>query len=234
MISVLMATFNGEAFVQEAIDSVLRQRRVKLELVVTDDGSTDATPVIVRGLARDDPRIRFEAQRHAGMAATRNACLARARGSQIALLDQDDRCPDDKLARQLSLLDASPGLAAVFGLTQFFGAGEHDEPRYTMLLAAALLHRDLVETVGEFDPGYTSADDLDYLLRMIESGHRLELEPGLGTCHRRHPEQASADVITSRLEGVRALARSLQRRRQSGVDGPLAHPLIVAADLPVR
>jgi glycosyltransferase involved in cell wall biosynthesis len=234
MISVLMATFNGADFVAEAIDSVLRQRRVELELVITDDGSTDATPMIVRGLARDDPRIRFTEQRHAGIAATRNACLARARGSHIALLDQDDRCPDDKLARQLSLLDSSPRLAAVFGLTQFFGAVEGDEPRYTMLLAAALLRRDLVESVGEFDPGYVSADDLDYLLRTIESGHRLELERGLGTCHRRHPQQASADFMTSRRESVRALAQSLQRRRRSGADGPLAHPLIAAAGLPLR
>jgi glycosyltransferase involved in cell wall biosynthesis len=229
LISVLMATFNGEAFVEEAIESVLLQRGVELELVVIDDGSVDATPEIVRDLARRDPRIRCGVRPHAGMAAARNACLAQASGSHIALLDQDDRCPDGKLARQLALLEASPDVAAVFGLTQMFGTGEHREPGYTMLLAAALLRRDVVDAVGEFDPSCASADDLDFLLRMLESGHRIELETGLGTYHRRHPDQASGDLIATRRDCVRALARSLKRRRLSGIQGPLDHPLVAGA-----
>ncbi len=229
LISVLMATFDGEAFVEQAIESVLQQRGVELELVVTDDGSVDATPAIVCDLARRDPRIRFAVRPHAGMAAARNACLARARGSHIALLDQDDRCPEGKLARQFALLEACSDIAAVFGLTQMFGTGEHGEPGYTMLLAAALLRRDVVDAVGEFDPGCASADDLDFLLRMIESGHRIELETGLGTYHRRHPGQASGDLAAARRDCVRALARSLERRRRSGLHGPLRHPLVTGA-----
>jgi glycosyltransferase involved in cell wall biosynthesis len=163
------------------------------------------------------------------MAAARNACLAQARGSHIALLDQDDRCPEGKLARQSALLEASPDIAAVFGLTQMFGTGEHGEPGYTMLLAAALLRRDVVDAVGEFDPSCASADDLDFLLRMIESGHRIELETGLGTYHRRHSGQASGDLAATRRDCVRALARSLKRRRRDGLHGPLHHPLVTGA-----
>jgi glycosyltransferase involved in cell wall biosynthesis len=229
LISVLMATFDGEAFVEEAIESVLQQRGVELELVVTDDGSVDATPAIVRDLARRDPRIRFAIGPHAGMAAARNGCLVQARGSHIALLDQDDRCPEGKLARQLALLEGSPDVAAVFGLTEMFGSGQHGEPGYTMLLAAALLRRDVVDAMGEFDPSCASADDLDFLLRMIESGHRIELETGLGTYHRRHPGQASGDLAATRRDCVRALARSLERRRRSGLHGPLHHPLVAGA-----
>jgi glycosyltransferase involved in cell wall biosynthesis len=229
LISVLMATFDGEAFIEEAIESVLQQRGVELELVVTDDGSVDATPAIVRDLARRDPRIRFAIEPHGGMAAARNACLAQARGSHIALLDQDDRCPEGKLARQLALLEASPDVSAVFGLTQMFGSAQPGEPGYTMLLAAALLRRDVVDAVGEFDPSCASADDLDFLLRMIESGHRIELETGVGTYHRRHPGQASGDLAVTRRDCVRALARSLERRRRSGLHGPLHHPLVAGA-----
>jgi glycosyltransferase involved in cell wall biosynthesis len=229
LISVLMATFDGEAFVQEAIESVLQQRGVELELVVIDDGSVDATPAIVHDLTRRDPRIRFAVRPHAGMAAARNACLAQARGSHVALLDQDDLCPEGKLARQFALLEASPEIAAVFGLTQMFGTGEHGEAGYTMLLAAALLRRDVVDAVGEFDPTCASADDLDFLLRMIESGHRIELETGLGTYHRRHCGQASGNLVATRQDCVRALARSLERRRRSGLHGPLRHPLVTGA-----
>lgn len=226
MISVLMTTFDGEAFVAAAIESVRQQRGVELELVVTDDGSADATPAIVRDLARDDPRIRFAVRPHAGMAAARNACLARARGDYVALLDHDDRWPVGKLARQLALLERSPGLAAVFGLTEMFGAGGHGQPGYTMLLAAGLLRRDVVDAVGEFDPACGSADDLDFLLRLIEAGHRIELEDGLGVYHRRHAGQATGDLVATRQDCVRALARSLRRRRLQGLPGPLAHPLI--------
>lgn len=227
LISVLMPTFNGESFVEEALSSVLAQRDVELEVVVTDDGSTDDTLVIVRELAGSDARIRFAVQPHAGIAAARNACLARSCGSYIALLDQDDSCPDGKLARQLALLDQSPEIAAVFGLTQVFGAGERRE--YTMLLAAALFRREVVEAVGEFDVSYASADDLDFLLRLIESGQRIELEPGLGTCHRRHSGQTTADLDATRRDCVRALAKSLQRRRRNGIAGPLDHPLVAGA-----
>ena len=205
-----MATFDGEAFVAEAIGSVVQQRGVELELVITDDGSSDATPVIVRDLARRDPRIRLAVQPHAGMAAARNACLEQARGSHIALIDQDDLYPEGKLARQLPCSKASPGVAAVFGLTNVFGAGVQRDPGYTMLLAAALLRRDAVDAVGSFDPGCGTADDLDFLLRLIESGHRIELEPELGTYHRRHPGQASSDLAATRQDCVGALARSLR------------------------
>jgi glycosyltransferase involved in cell wall biosynthesis len=226
MISVLMATFNGEAFVEEAIESVLGQRGVQLELIVTDDGSTDETASIVSTLARRDPRIRFAVQPHAGMAAARNACLTRARGRYLALLDQDDRCPEGKLARQLALLETSPGVGAVFGHTQMFESAREQAPGYTMLLSAALLRREAVEAIGRFDPECASADDFDFLLRMIEQGHRIELESGLGVYHRRHRNQVSADLDATRRDCVRALARSLQRRRRSGTGGPLEHPLV--------
>jgi glycosyltransferase involved in cell wall biosynthesis len=229
MISVLMATFNGEAFVEEAIASVLGQRGVQLELIVTDDGSTDATASIVRALARRDARIQLAVQPHAGVAASRNACVARARGSYLAFLDQDDRCPGGKLARQRTLLEASPELGAVFGRTQMFDSVREQAPGYTMLLSAALLRRETVEAIGRFDPEYASADDFDFLLRMIEQGHRIELETGLGVSHRRHPDQVSADLEATRRDCVRALARSLQRRRRAGTRGPLQHPLMTGA-----
>ena len=195
-------------------------------MVVTDDGSSDATTQIVRAIAARDPRVDFAVQRHAGMTAARNACLARARGSYIALLDQDDLCPSGKLTRQLALLERSPETAAVFGVTQFFDDAPREEPGYTMLLAAGLFRRETLDAVGHFDQRFESADDFDFLLRLIESGLRIELEPGLGACHRRHARQATADKEATKRECLRALSASLQRRRRAGIRGPLRHPLI--------
>jgi glycosyltransferase involved in cell wall biosynthesis len=228
-VSVVMTTFNGERYVKSAIDSVLQQQGVAIEMLVVDDGSTDGTLAAVERLAGRDSRVRVDARAHAGIAAARNAGVARARGTHVAFLDQDDLCPPGKLARQLALLEGSPGAAAVFGETEIFDGRGHRARTYTMVLAAGLFRRDAVESVGEFDAGYASADDLDFLLRLIESGARVELEPGLGTCHRRHAGQATADLEATRRECVRALAASLRRRRRSGARGPLTHPLIAAS-----
>jgi glycosyltransferase involved in cell wall biosynthesis len=232
LISVLMPAYDGEAFVAEALDSALRQHGVELEVLVTDDGSRDATAALVAEIAAGDPRVRFEAQDHGGIAAARNACLARARGTHVALLDQDDRWPAGKLARQLAWLDGDAGPAGVFGRTEMFGpdhdgaAVSGDDDGYTMLLSAGLLRRSAVDAVGEFDPAYASADDLDFLLRLLEDGHRIELEPEVGVLHRRHPAQTTTDRAATRQECVRALARSLARRRRLGLTGPLVHPLV--------
>lgn len=234
MISVLMATYDGEEFLAEAIGSVLDQRGVELELVITDDGSTDRTPTIARAFGRQDARVRFAVQAHAGAAAARNRCLARACGGHIAFLDQDDRWPPGKLSGQLSRLEAAPELAAVFGLTQMFGAASEtgsagfEDPGYTMLLSAGLLRRQTADAVGGFDPSCATADDLDFLLRMLEADLPLELDSRVGVLYRRHPAQASADGAAVRRDCVRALARSLARRREQGAAGPIRHPLLAA------
>ena len=128
------------------------------------------------------------------------------------------------------MLETSPRVAAVFGHTQMFDSVREQARGYTMLLSAALLRRDAVEAIGRFDPEYASADDFDFLLRMIELGLRIELESGLGVYHRRHRNQVSADLDATRRDCVRALARSLQRRRRAGTaGGPLEHPLVAGA-----
>ena len=226
LISVLMATFNGEAFVEEAITSVLGQDGIDLELVVTDDGSTDLTPSIVSDLARQDKRIRFAIQPHTGMAAARNNCLARSREATSRCSIRTTAAPRASL--RANWLCSTPPRSSTpsSGYADVRVLGGLREPEYTMLLSAGLLRREAVEAVGEFDLRYTSADDFDFLLRMIEAGHRIALETELGIEHRRHRRQVSSDLAATRSESVRALARSLQRRRQRGIEGPLNHPLM--------
>jgi len=111
MISVVIAVYNGEAYVADAIRSVLAQAGVELELIVVDDGSTDATPGITRGFS--DPRLTVLRQENRGVAAARNAGIARARGEFIAFLDADDVWLPTKLQRQMQLFSERPevGLA---------------------------------------------------------------------------------------------------------------------------
>ena len=98
-ISVLVAVHNGARFLAEALDSVWAQTLRPFELIVVDDGSTDASAAIAAG--RGATVIR---QANAGTAAAVNTARDAARGELLALLDADDRWPQDKLARQVDAI----------------------------------------------------------------------------------------------------------------------------------
>jgi len=86
-VSVVMPAYNRAKEIGAAIDSVLAQTFEDIELIVVDDGSTDATPEIVRAYG---DRVRFFQQKNAGVGAARNAGVRLARGEYLASLDSDD------------------------------------------------------------------------------------------------------------------------------------------------
>jgi hypothetical protein len=118
LISALMAAYNAERFVGEAIQSALDQDYPadRLEVIVVDDGSTDGTADVVRRLAERHPgRVRFVQQANAGLVPATNRALAEARGELLALLDADDVWPRDKTRRQQALLAARAEVGLVYG-----------------------------------------------------------------------------------------------------------------------
>jgi len=110
-VSVVMPAYNRAKEIGAAIDSVLAQTFEDIELIVVDDGSTDATPEIVRAYG---DRVRFFQQKNAGVGAARNAGVRLARGEYLASLDSDDVQLPFRLATQVALLDRSPDAAMVF------------------------------------------------------------------------------------------------------------------------
>lgn len=110
MVSIIIATKNGERFIGRAIRSVLRQQGVVFEVVVVDDASTDGTAGIVRSIAQEDARVRyFYRERNEGPGKARNFAVVQAKGEYIAVLDDDDVWPDaNKLKDQVAFLDAHP------------------------------------------------------------------------------------------------------------------------------
>jgi glycosyltransferase involved in cell wall biosynthesis len=111
LVSVIIPVYQGERIVLGAVRSALRQTHANLEVLVVDDGSTDATQDVLARL--DDPRVYVMRQANAGTAAARNLALARARGSYIAFLDSDDRWFPDKIATELRTLQNAPAPIAI-------------------------------------------------------------------------------------------------------------------------
>lgn len=90
MVSIVMPCYNGENFIKETIDSVLKQTYTNWELLVIDDGSKDDSPSIVNKYASDDSRIKLIKQQNAGSAVARNNGIRHSKGQFLALLDSDD------------------------------------------------------------------------------------------------------------------------------------------------
>lgn len=111
LISVVMIFLDAARYIDEAIQSVLEQSYTNLELVLVDDGSTDASAAIARAHAGADDRLRcisHPGHANLGMSASRAAGIAAARGELIAFLDADDRWDPDHLEQQFKMLDANP------------------------------------------------------------------------------------------------------------------------------
>jgi glycosyltransferase involved in cell wall biosynthesis len=111
-----MAAYQAGPYIGEALASIGRQTMDDLEVLVVDDGSTDATAAVVRAAARHDRRIQLVSlPRNRGQAAALNVGAERARGRYLAILDADDEATPGRLEQQLALLARQPELVLVGG-----------------------------------------------------------------------------------------------------------------------
>lgn len=112
-VSVVIPTYNAEAFIKNTLDSVLRQTYPDFECIVVDDGSTDATLEVLNNIT--DTRIKIIKQDNSGgPACPRNVGLMAAQGDYIFLFDADDIMLPEKLAISVAALDANPDADLLF------------------------------------------------------------------------------------------------------------------------
>ncbi len=110
-VSVIIPVYNGEAFVKDAVDSVLNQTYRDFELIVVNDGSVDNTEEVLRPYTGIIRYIRTE---NRGVSAARNTGIELSDGDYVAFLDQDDMFHPRKLEVTVDYLDAHPGMAMVY------------------------------------------------------------------------------------------------------------------------
>ena len=124
LVTVIMVFLNAERFIEEAIESVLSQSYDEWELLLIDDGSTDAsTATALRYAQQYSQRVRyFEHAGHdnRGISASQNFGIGLAKGKYIAFLDADDWWAPEKLEEQVSILDSHPEAAMLYGRTQYW------------------------------------------------------------------------------------------------------------------
>ncbi len=124
LVSVVIIFLNEEKFLEEAIDSVLAQRFERWELLLVDDGSTDAsTDIALCHAAERAERVRYVSHpghRNLGMSVSRNLGLTHATGRYVSYLDADDVWLPEKLEQQVAILESHPDCAMVYGAREFW------------------------------------------------------------------------------------------------------------------
>jgi glycosyltransferase involved in cell wall biosynthesis len=145
-VSVVMAVYNGADFIAESIASVLAQTHNRLNLIIVDDGSTDATLSIAEHWMKADRRVRVLARPHLGHAQALNAGVAVADGAVIARIDHDDLWHSRKLEIQLAFLqrhcvDVCGSWVRRFGTARgvIRFARSHEAMRYEALFTSPIL-----------------------------------------------------------------------------------------------
>jgi glycosyltransferase involved in cell wall biosynthesis len=190
-VSVVMPAFQASAWIGAAVSSVLTQTYRDLELVVVDDGSTDATPQIVA--AQPGP-TKLVTQPNAGVGAARNRGIAEARGRLVAFCDADDFLLPDHVGALVSLFDRKGGIVTSNPFVLFPSGIDprrrlhrirfpppHRQRRAILeqnfVSTMSLFPRAMVEAVGPFAEHRRRAEDWDFWIRAIFTGYRVALQP---------------------------------------------------------
>lgn len=213
LVTVVIPVFNGLPHLEATLNCVQSQTQSNLQIVVIDDGSTDGTRSLVEGVAASDSRVECYSQRNAGLAAARNAGIARANAPFVAFLDADDLWHESKLDRQLAEINRPCGEgypAMVYALTRYIdneGRVLSDSPRWTVAghVFARMLVTNFVSSggsnmlcrteaardVGGFSTAYQPADaglseDLDFQLKLAIR-YPVAVVPEYLVGYRQHP-----------------------------------------------
>jgi len=225
-----MPVHDGASFVHEAISSVLSQTYPDFELIVVDDGSTDATAAILAEAGAKDSRVLLIRQGHRGVADALNAGLERASGRYIARMDADDIAYPTRLQQQVAYLDEYPRCVSVgsnMDIVDEDGAllattalpATHDEIVHSLLhghggLAhpTVMMRRAAVLSAGRYDPSCFPSEDLDLWLRLCALGDLANLPVAL-LRYRRHARAVGYLERRRQLVITPAILRKARRQR---------------------
>lgn len=226
-VDVVIPAFNAQAFLDEALDSVLAQGAWIGKLIVVDDGSDDATAAIAK--TRGAPVELVQLPKNRGISAARNAGLARCTADFVAFLDADDRWLPDKLAIQLSAMTSLPDCAFVLCRARTFADERLPADERAALLSqqpaevdgwmasALVARRSLFAQAGTFAEDLRVGEAIDWFSRVRASAHVIV--PEVLVERRMHRHNTTRLAAEQRRDYLLAAHRHLIRQRNAGGGG---------------
>ena len=217
--SIIIPVLNGAAHVKEALASALIQLGMDDEIIVVDNGSTDATQQILQTYA--DGRIRMLSEARRGPAAARNTGVRAARGELISFLDHDDLWPPERQRGLVAALAANPAANAAYGRVRMqFDDGP--DPNFDNIdgqhapqvaIFSFMFRRALLESVGPMDETLLFGEDTDYFPRLQAGGMISAIYEGDAAIYRRHATNMTHDRGAVADAVLQVMARNIARRR---------------------
>ena len=203
-VSVLMSVYNSEAYLEEAVESVLAQTFGDFEFLIIDDGSTDGSLALLAPYARRDKRVQIVSRPNTGLIGALNELVDMALGKYLARMDPDDVSLPGRFEKQVQFLDAHPDHVAVGSRVMLMDPYsspvvetghkltheeiEHDllhKSGWAMVHPAVMMRRDAVVKVGAYRSEWKHCEDHDLFLRLAEVGKLANL-PEVLLWYRRH------------------------------------------------
>lgn len=229
-ISCVIPVLNGERYIRAAIESVLQQSVSIAEVIVVDDGSTDATADVVASFG---DAVRYLHQENAGVSAARNRGVAIATGDFICFLDADDRFDPEKTRVQLDHFAAVPELVFCDAHTQYFWSEEMSEAARAAdsrfdhdfwheqapgHISTWLVRRAAFTEIGVFDETLRFSEDTDWLLRLKDAGAAVATLPQCLSYRRLHADNVTAGNRQEQVRGLAIVFKRSRARRAAAAD----------------
>lgn len=237
LVSVLLASYNHEKYIEAAVRSVMAQEGVKFELIVVDDGSKDSSPQILEALAKE-LNFTYRHRANKGVVATLNELLEMAQGKYFCTFASDDIMPPGRLAEQSAYLEKHPQYIACFGQIKQMDAdgnvAENFDPRYLKSIpqvtfeqfflgerelhgCSEMLNLEVFRSMGGYDASI-GQEDFPMMLSLL---HKCSPLPVIATdcCHYRiHGDNMSA---ANTVENVDFLYKNMLDTVECYKDHPL-------------
>ncbi len=219
LVSVIIPVFNGERFINDAVDNVLSQDYNPLEIVIVDDGSTDRTGEIVNQISLD---IRYFKQNNDGPSSARNRGIRDASGDFIVFLDVDDLWPENNLNLLVDEMLNDPDAEVIRGYAQlmefnaetggfdFVGNPKEAFPDY---IGAAIYRKSAFRKTGLFDATLKFGEDSDWFNRANELNLKVKRLEDITLLVRRHGKNMTHGKNLVELNTVRVFKKVIERKR---------------------
>jgi cellulose synthase/poly-beta-1,6-N-acetylglucosamine synthase-like glycosyltransferase len=225
-VSVITSVFNGEAYLEECVDSILNQTFKDFEYIILNNGSTDRTPEILDGYT--DSRIRIVHQENIGIARSLNKGVELSNGDLILRLDADDYSIPQRLEKQLIFMDRHPEIVLCGSRFKvLLGNETFDQPihfieenaviRKSMGCFNPFAHSTVIYRKkafiesGGYNKKFKYSQDYDLWLRMLECGEAHILKDILSTIRFSAQSESNENRKAMKLEGLRIRWNALRK-----------------------
>ena len=227
LISVIIPIYNGEKFIENLLEQLVKQQYSPMEIIVVDDGSSDKTAQILAKYTH----VNYFYQENKGPAAARNNGLQQAHGTFIAFLDCDDLWSETHLNTLIQHFNNNPKLDIVKGQIQeqtiINQSIENKElPYFNCLLGSCIIRKSTFNKIGYFDEELVFCEDMDWFTRAWENNVPLKKTNSISLYYRRHEHNMTNNVTRRTHYRMLYYKKKLQREKSTFKEKPITrYPL---------